>query len=115
MLFVRAVLCNRGARLAVPRAAWAAATFLMISSRYHARPAMAATLSHTDARGRARMVEGAAKPEPLREAVASAEVLMLPATLRLVERAVGAHGKGDVLAVARLGGMIGGEGTAAPL
>ena len=73
---------------------------------------VAAKLSHTDARGRARMVDVAAKPETLREAVASAEVRMLPATLRLVERAVGARGKGDVLAVARLAGMMAAKRTA---
>ena len=43
-------------------------------------------LSHSDARGRARMVDVAAKPETLREAVAAAEVRMQPATLRLVEQ-----------------------------
>jgi cyclic pyranopterin phosphate synthase len=52
------------------------------------------------------MVDVGAKPETLREAVTSAEVRMRPATLRLVERAVGARGKGDVLAVARLAGMM---------
>jgi cyclic pyranopterin phosphate synthase len=52
------------------------------------------------------MVDVAAKPETLREAVASAEVRMSAATLRLVERAVGARGKGDVLAVARLAGLM---------
>ena len=58
------------------------------------------------------MVDVAAKPETLREAVASAEVRMLPATLRLVESAVGARGKGDVLAVARLAGMMAAKRTA---
>jgi cyclic pyranopterin phosphate synthase len=69
-------------------------------------------LSHSDARGRARMVDVAAKPETLREAVAAAEVRMQPATLRLVEQAVGARGKGDVLAVARLAGMMAAKRTA---
>jgi cyclic pyranopterin phosphate synthase len=75
-------------------------------------PDVAAKLTHTDERGRARMVDVAAKPETPREAVASAEVRMLPATLRLVERAVGARGKGDVLAVARLAGMMAAKRTA---
>ena len=76
------------------------------------RTAVAAKLSHADARGRARMVDVAAKPETLREAAASAEVVMQPATLRLVERAVGARGKGDVLAVARLAGLMAAKRTA---
>src|SRR5580765_9096898 len=74
--------------------------------------AVAAKLSHADARGRARMVDVATKPETLREAAASAEVRMRPATLRLVERAVGARGKGDVLAVARLAGLMAAKRTA---
>ena len=69
-------------------------------------------LSHADARGQARMVDVAAKPETLREAVASAAVRMLPATLRLVERAAGARGKGDVLAVARIAGLMAAKRTA---
>jgi len=76
------------------------------------RAVVAAKLSHADARGRARMVDVGAKPETLREAAASAEVVMQPATLRLVERAVGARGKGDVLAVARLAGMMAAKRTA---
>jgi len=76
------------------------------------RGQVAGKLSHSDARGRARMVDVAAKPETLREAAASAEVRMAPATLRLVERAVGARGKGDVLAVARLAGMMAAKRTA---
>jgi len=58
------------------------------------------------------MVDVAAKPETLREAVASAEVRMQAATLRLVEKAVGARGKGDVLAVARLAGVMAAKRTA---
>ena len=76
------------------------------------RAVVAAKLSHADARGRARMVDVGAKPETLREAAASAEVVMRPATLRLVERAVGARGKGDVLAVARLAGLMAAKRTA---
>jgi cyclic pyranopterin phosphate synthase len=73
---------------------------------------VAGKLSHADARGRARMVDVGAKPETAREAAASAEVRMAPATLRLVERAVGARGKGDVLAVARLAGIMAAKRTA---
>jgi cyclic pyranopterin monophosphate synthase len=63
-------------------------------------------LSHVDARGGARMVDVAEKPETARTATASAAVKMRPETLRLVERASGARGKGDVLAVARLAGIM---------
>ena len=63
-------------------------------------------LSHVDARGAARMVEVGGKAETARVAVASAEVHMARATLRLVERATGARGKGDVLAVARIAGLM---------
>jgi cyclic pyranopterin phosphate synthase len=73
---------------------------------------VAAKLSHSDARGRARMVDVGGKPETPREAVASAAVRTSAATLRLVERAVGARGKGDVLAVARLAGMMAAKRTA---
>jgi len=58
------------------------------------------------------MVDVAPKPETLREAVAAAEVRMQPATLRLVEKAVGARGKGDVLATARLAGIMAAKRTA---
>jgi cyclic pyranopterin monophosphate synthase len=72
-------------------------------------------LSHVDARGAARMVDVAAKPETARVATASAAVKMKRETLRLVERAsglAGARGKGDVLAVARLAGIMAARRTA---
>jgi cyclic pyranopterin phosphate synthase len=69
-------------------------------------------LSHVDARGTARMVDVAEKPETARTATASAAVKMKRETLRLVERASGARGKGDVLAVARLGGIMAARRTA---
>jgi cyclic pyranopterin phosphate synthase len=58
------------------------------------------------------MVDVAAKPETARAATASAAVKMTRATLRLVERASGARGKGDVLAVARLAGIMAARRTA---
>lgn len=61
------------------------------------------TLTHLDARGRARMVEVGAKPETERVAVASGEVRMQAATARLIR--AGKVGKGDVIAVARLAGI----------
>ena len=69
-------------------------------------------LSHVDARGAARMVDVAAKPETERAAIASAAVKMTRETLRLVERASGARGKGDVLAVARVAGIMAARRTA---
>lgn len=58
------------------------------------------------------MVDVADKPETARTATASAAVKMRRETLRLVERASGARGKGDVLAVARLGGIMAARRTA---
>jgi cyclic pyranopterin phosphate synthase len=58
------------------------------------------------------MVDVAAKPETARAATASAAVKMTRETLRLVERASGARGKGDVLAVARLAGIMAARRTA---
>jgi cyclic pyranopterin phosphate synthase len=52
------------------------------------------------------MVDVGAKPETLREAVASAAVRMSRATLALVRRGTGARGKGDVLATARLAALM---------
>ena len=60
-------------------------------------------LSHIDAKGAARMVDVSAKPVTLRRAVASAEVRMRPATLRMIVD--GAVPKGDVFAVARIAGI----------
>ena len=72
--------------------------------------ARAGRLSHTDARGRARMDDVSDKAATLREAVARGEVRMEPATLRLI--ASGALPKGDVLAVARLAGIMAAKRTA---
>jgi cyclic pyranopterin phosphate synthase len=69
-------------------------------------------LSHVDARGAARMVDVADKPETARTATASAAVRMKRATLQLVALAAGARGKGDVLAVARLAGIMAARRTA---
>jgi cyclic pyranopterin phosphate synthase len=70
---------------------------------------MSARLSHTDARGRVRMVDVGTKPETAREAVASAAVRMSTATLALAmgRSGVASSGgagapKGDVLATARV-------------
>jgi cyclic pyranopterin phosphate synthase len=58
------------------------------------------------------MVDVAGKPETARAATASAAVRMQRATLELVARAAGARGKGDVLAVARLAGIMAARRTA---
>ncbi|MBF0128165.1 MAG: cyclic pyranopterin monophosphate synthase MoaC [Magnetococcales bacterium] len=61
-------------------------------------------LTHFDERGAARMVDVTAKDETMRLAVAGGEVLMAPATLRLIlDRALA---KGDVLETARLAGIM---------
>ena len=69
-----------------------------------------ARLSHVDAAGRARMVDVGDKAVTARVAVAGAVVVMRPATLRLIAR--GALPKGDVLAVARLAGIMAAKRTA---
>lgn len=61
-------------------------------------------LSHVDDRGQARMVDVSAKPETVREAVAAGEVLMSRETLALIQE--GGVPKGDVLAVARVAGIM---------
>ena len=70
----------------------------------------AARLTHLDAQGRARMVDVGDKAVTERIAVARATVLMQPATLRLIER--GEIGKGEVLAVARVAGIMATKRTA---
>ena len=67
------------------------------------------TLSHLDARGRARMVDVSSKPETAREAVARAQVRARAATIRHIK--AGRVPKGDVLAVARLAGIMAAKRT----
>jgi cyclic pyranopterin phosphate synthase len=69
-----------------------------------------ARLSHLDAAGRARMVDVGDKAVTTRFAIAGAVVVMRPATLRMIAR--GALPKGDVLAVARLAGIMAAKRTA---
>lgn len=61
-------------------------------------------LTHLDATGNARMVDVGAKEETQREAVAVGEVVMQPETLRLIT--TNGLPKGDVLAVARIAGIM---------
>lgn len=67
-------------------------------------------LTHLDAQGRARMVDVGDKPVTERVAVASATLRMQPATLRRIR--AGAIAKGEVLAVARLAGIMAAKRTA---
>jgi cyclic pyranopterin phosphate synthase len=65
---------------------------------------MADALSHIDAQGNARMVDVGGKPVSVREAVAEGAILLLPATLRAM--ADGSVPKGDVIATARIAGIM---------
>jgi len=67
-------------------------------------------LTHFDAAGRAAMVDVSAKAETVREAVARGRITMRPETLALI--AEGRAGKGDVLGVARLAGIMAAKRTA---
>ena len=66
--------------------------------------------SHFDDQGDARMVDVGAKPESARVARARALVVMQPTTLTLIRE--GRAAKGDVLAVARLAGIMAAKRTA---
>ena len=66
-------------------------------------------LTHIDRSGNASMVDVSAKPDTERIAVAVGSVVMQPETLRLV--ADNAFDKGDVLAVARIAGIMGAKQT----
>lgn len=68
------------------------------------------TLTHLDQQGRAQMVDVSEKPDSARRAVAEARVLMRPETLALIES--GGAKKGDVLAVARIAGIMAAKRTA---
>ncbi len=66
-------------------------------------------IAHLDGRGRARMVDVSSKPPTRREAVASASVIMKKQTLKLIKE--GRMPKGDVLAAARLAGIMAAKKT----
>ena len=69
-----------------------------------------ARFSHFDKDGKAAMVDVTAKPESERVAVARGRVTMQRETLALVK--AGQMGKGDVLGVARLAGIMAAKRTA---
>jgi cyclic pyranopterin phosphate synthase len=66
-------------------------------------------LTHFDASGRAAMVDVSAKPVTARVATAAGRVMMAPETFCRVRD--GTLGKGDVLAVARLAGIMAAKRT----
>jgi len=66
-------------------------------------------LTHFDEAGRAAMVDVAGKPETERLAIARGRVVMAPATLALI--AEGRAGKGDVLGIARIAGIMAAKKT----
>jgi cyclic pyranopterin monophosphate synthase len=67
-------------------------------------------LTHTDAAGKARMVDVGAKPETDRTARAAGSITMRPETLRAIEN--NAIAKGDVVATARIAGIMAAKRTA---
>lgn len=71
---------------------------------------MRTRLSHLDAAGKARMVDVGDKPATLREALAVGEIAIAPRVLRLIRS--GRLPKGDVLAAARLAGILAAKKTA---
>ncbi len=71
---------------------------------------MSQPLSHIDEQGRARMVDVSGKPDTRRVAVAEGRITMKPETAALIRD--GAIAKGDVLAVARVAGILAAKQTA---
>jgi cyclic pyranopterin phosphate synthase len=69
---------------------------------------MAKKLTHYDQGGRIRMVDVSAKPDTVREAVASARVRMNPSALRVARH----NPKGDPLEIARVAGIAAAKRTA---
>lgn len=66
-------------------------------------------LSHINAEGRAKMVDVSEKLDTTREAIAGGSIYMKIETLRRIEE--GSIKKGDVLAVAQVGGIMGAKNT----
>lgn len=67
-------------------------------------------LTHLDEQGHARMVDVGSKAATHRRAEASGRIVMAASTLALI--AGGGHKKGDVLAVARIAGIMAAKRTA---
>lgn len=66
-------------------------------------------LTHVDEAGKARMVDVSAKPRVRRRAVARGRIRLAPATIALVRE--NGLAKGDVLAVARIAGIMAAKKT----
>jgi cyclic pyranopterin monophosphate synthase len=66
-------------------------------------------LSHVDDHGKSHMVDVGDKPDTVREARARGAVVMQPSTLELIQR--NALQKGDVLAVAKIAGIMAAKRT----
>jgi cyclic pyranopterin phosphate synthase len=66
-------------------------------------------LTHFDESGAARMVDVSAKDATHRKAIAEGVIRMQPETLELI--LTGGHRKGDVLAIARVAGIMGAKKT----
>jgi cyclic pyranopterin monophosphate synthase len=67
-------------------------------------------LTHLDAEGNARMVEVSAKPATVREATATGRIAMSTEAAQAIR--AGAAKKGDVIAVARVAGIMAAKRTA---
>ncbi len=70
---------------------------------------MPGPLTHFDEHGRAAMVDVSAKAETSRTAIARGRIVMAPATLALIQ--AGEVGKGDVLGIARIAGIMAAKKT----
>jgi cyclic pyranopterin phosphate synthase len=66
-------------------------------------------LSHTNASGKARMVDVAGKPDQVRTATAQGFIRLQPETLKLIRE--NKMKKGDVLTVAEIAGVMAGKKT----
>lgn len=66
-------------------------------------------LTHVNSKGKAQMVDISQKADTEREAVARGKVMMKPATLKQIK--TGGFEKGDVLAIARVAGIMAAKKT----
>jgi cyclic pyranopterin monophosphate synthase len=80
-----------------------------VSTSENTRSGAAPGLTHVDASGAAHMVNVSDKPDTERRAVAAGEIRMSPDTLELIR--TNSLGKGDVLAVARIAGIMAAKRT----
>ncbi|HBG71643.1 MAG: molybdenum cofactor biosynthesis protein C [Bacteroidetes bacterium GWF2_43_63] len=66
-------------------------------------------LSHTDTKGKARMVDVGEKPIQSRTAVASGKIILQPETIKLIKE--NGMKKGEVLSIAEFAGIMGAKKT----